>query len=867
MIPSRSAGLSASEVVESRRLHGTNIITPPREQSPWALLFDKFRDPVIKVLLAAAVLSLAIGFVQHDFTESVGIICAIILATCVGFFFERDAQRRFRRLNKVNDDIPVTVLRDGAMQRVPRCEVVVGDIVVVESGETVPADGQLIEAVSLKVDESSLTGEPETDKTADPAHFDPEATYPSDRVLRGTTVADGYGRFVVTAVGDATEAGRVTEQAAVLSDEPTPLSRQLARLSRFIGRIGISLAAAIFGIMLGKAFFFGGLLEQDWLAVSQQVLHFFMISVAIIVMAVPEGLPMSITLSLAMSMRRMLKTNNLVRKMHACETMGAVTVICTDKTGTLTRNRMHVCELVRYDALLDPDFAEIVAANSTAFLDAEGRILGNPTEGALLLWLRGQGFDYEVLRAGAQIVDRLTFSTERKYMATIVRSGVSGRKLLCVKGAPEIVRTLCRDDGLTAKVAQQLADFQSRAMRTLAVAWAETDADSCGEAIARGGLSFSGVAAIADPVRDDVPAAVQQCLSAGIAVKIVTGDTSATACEIARQIGLWDDSADGDRSRMTGAEFAAASDEELLARVQDLKVLSRARPLDKLRLVRLLQQRGEVVAVTGDGTNDAPALNFAHVGLSMGSGTSVAKDASDITLLDDSFSSIATAVMWGRSLYRNIQRFVLFQLTINFAAIVICFAGAVFGTEMPLTVVQILWVNIIMDTLAAMAMASLPPDPRVMADRPRPRDEFIITRPMARTIFVCGGAMVVVLLGLLGWWSYGGAEFSVQQLTVFFSAFVFMQFWNMFNAKGFETHRCVFASWKGCREFLLILLVIGIGQVLIVSFGGQIFRTVPLSLREWVFIVGLTSLFALGGEAVRSLRRKCFSDRDRKTKR
>lgn len=849
-------GLTSEQAAESRRLHGVNVITPAAEDSAWRLFADKFRDPLIRVLLVAALLSFGIAVVERDFLEPVGILCALVLATCVGFVFEWDAMRRFRRLNRVNDEQPVKVLRDGAVCEIPRREVVVGDAVFVESGEMVPADGELVEAVSLAVDESTLTGEPQVEKTTRPECFDPEATYPSNAVLRGTTVADGYGRFVVTAVGDATEAGRVTEQATVRHDAPTPLQCQLARLSRYIGWLGIVLSVGIFVLLLLKSFFTGALLAGGWLHALQQVLHIFMVSVALIVMAVPEGLPMSITLSLAMSMRRMLKTNNLVRKMHACETMGAVTVICTDKTGTLTQNRMHVCGLVRYDALSDPEFAEVVAANSTAFLDAEGRILGNPTEGALLAWLRSRGFDYEPLRAGAQIVDRLTFSTERKYMATIVRSGVSGRKLLCVKGAPEIVRALCRDDGLCAQVAQQLADFQSRAMRTLAVAWSETDADTCEEAVARGGLTFSGVAAIADPVRDDVPAAVQRCLSAGIAVKIVTGDTSATACEIARQIGLWDDSADGDRNRMTGAEFAAASDGELLARVQDLKILSRARPLDKQRLVRLLQQCGEVVAVTGDGTNDAPALNFAHVGLSMGSGTSVAKDASDITLLDDSFSSIATAVMWGRSLYRNIQRFVLFQLTINFAAIVICFAGAVFGTEMPLTVVQILWVNIIMDTLAAMAMASLPPDPGVMADRPRPRDEFIITPAMARTIFVCGGLMVVALLGLLGWWSCGGAELSVRQLTVFFSLFVFMQFWNMFNAKGFETRRCVFASWKGCREFFLILLAIGFGQFLIVRFGGEVFRTVPLSLREWAFVVGASSLLALGGEVVRSLRRK-----------
>ena len=860
MITFDPRGLSPSEVAESRRLHGDNLITPPREEPAWRLLADKFRDPIIRILLLAAVLSLAVGFVHRDFTESAGIICAIVLATCVGFAFEWDARRRFRRLNRVNDDVPVRVMRGGVMCEIPRREVVVGDLIVIESGEEVPADGELVEAVSLKIDESTLTGEPEVDKTVDEAHFDPESTYPSNVVLRGTRVADGYGRLVAAAVGDATEAGRVTEQALAENDQPTPLDRQLMRLSRLIGRVGIALAAAIFCIMMGKSLLSGDLLQRDWLGIVQQVLHGFMLSVAIIVMSVPEGLPMSITLSLAMSMRRMLKTNNLVRRMHACETMGAVTVICTDKTGTLTQNRMQVEELVRYDALPDSDFAEIVAANTTAFLDGEGRILGNPTEGALLLWLRGRGEEYESLRAGAQIVDRMTFSTERKFMATLIRSGVSGRRLLCVKGAPEIVRSMCRADGRDAAVAERLAGFQSRAMRTLAVAWCETDAATCAGAVAAGGLSFSAVAAISDPVRADVPAAVRRCLDAGIAIKIVTGDTPATACEIARRIGLWNDAADGDRNRMTGAEFAAAGDDELLERVQELKILSRARPLDKQRLVRLLQRRGEVVAVTGDGTNDAPALNLADVGLSMGSGTSMAKDASDITLLDDSFASIATAVMWGRSLYRNIQRFVLFQLTINFVAIAICFVGSLFGRDMPLTVVQILWVNIIMDTFAAMAMASLPPAAEVMADRPRPRDEFIITPAMRRTIGACGGAMAAVLLAMLGWWRMtGGGEPTVRQLTLFFSAFVFMQFWNMFNAKGFEAHHSVFSHWRGCREFLLILAAIGVGQVAIVELGGEVFRTVPLSLREWALVIGATSIFAFAGEIVRAWRRKLFA--------
>ena len=856
MIDYNPKGLTQQQVAESRQRHGDNIITPPKDDSAWKLFIEKFKDPIIQVLLFAAVLSLAIAFVEKNFTESIGIICAIILATCVGFWFEWDAMRRFRRLNRVNDDIPVKVVRDGAVCEVPRRDVVVGDLVCIESGETVPADGELVEAVSLSINESTLTGEPSVDKTTDETHFDADATYPSNAAMRGTTVVDGYGRMVVTAVGDHTEAGRVTEQSTIESDEQTPLNRQLTRLSRLIGKLGIGLSCAIFCVMLGKAIFAGHLLEGDWLQISQQVLHIFMISVAIIVMAVPEGLPMSITLSLAMSMRRMLKTHNLVRKMHACETMGAVTVICTDKTGTLTQNKMHVGELVRYDELSEQELAEIIALNSTAFLDSEGKIIGNPTEGALLEWMRGRGESYEWLREGATIVDRLTFSTERKYMATIIESGISGRRILCVKGAPEIVRAMSLPDGRDEEVSERLLAFQNRAMRTLGIAWRECAEEDVLQAVEAGGLRFAAVAAISDPVREDVPAAVGRCLGAGIAIKIVTGDTPATAREIARQIGLWNDAVDGERNHMTGTEFAAMSDEELLDRVGELKIMSRARPLDKQRLVRLLQQRGEVVAVTGDGTNDAPALNFANVGLSMGSGTSVAKDASDITLLDDSFASIATAVMWGRSLYRNIQRFVLFQLTINFAAIVICFVGAIFGTDMPLTVVQILWVNIIMDTFAAMAMASLPPNPEVMRDKPRPRNEFIITPAMARTLFTCGGVMVVVLLGMLFYWSFGCGEMTVRELTLFFSTFVFMQFWNMFNAKGFETRHSVFKDWHGCREFFLILLAIAVGQVLIVEFGGAVFRTVPLSWGEWAAVIGATSLIAFGGEAVRALRRR-----------
>jgi len=855
-------GLSEQEAAESRRLHGSNVITPPKEDSAWKLLAEKFRDPIIRILLVAALLSLAIACVEGNFTEPVGILCAIVLATGVGFWFERDAMQRFRRLNRVNDDIPVKAMRDGSIREIPRRDVVVGDVIHIENGDTVPADGTLVEAVSLHVDESTLTGEPVTEKTVDPTLFDPEAPYPSNAVMRGTIVTDGYGVFVVTAVGDASEAGRVTEQAAAPNDEQTPLDRQLIRLSRLIGRAGIGLAATIFAVMLVKSYLAGVFSDGTWLETSQELLHIFMVSVAIIVMAVPEGLPMSITLSLAMSMRRMLRTNNLVRKMHACETMGAVTVICTDKTGTLTRNRMSVREIVHFDELPLHAFAETIAANSTAFLDREGQIIGNPTEGALLDWLSQRGEDYAALRENAAIVDRMTFSTERKYMATIVESGISGRRLLYVKGAPEIVRTLCIPDGRDEEVDARLLRYQNRGMRTLGIAWGETGSDHCEEAVAQHALRFSAIAAIADPVREDVPAAVKQCLDAGIAIKIVTGDTAATAREIAREIGLWDDACDRDaRCCMTGNEYASLDCGDAEDRAGSIRIMSRARPLQKHRLVQMLQKRGEVVAVTGDGTNDAPALKSADVGLSMGSGTAVAKDASDITLLDDSFASIATAVMWGRSLYRNIQRFVLFQLTINFAAIVICFVGALIGRDLPLTVVQILWVNIIMDTFAAMAMASLPPDPEVMRDKPRSNDEFIITPAMACTLFSCGAVIIAVLLGMLCRWSIAGGPDN-HRLTVFFTTFVFLQFWNMFNARGFETRHSVFSFWKGCREFFMTLAAIAVGQILIVEFGGEVFRTEPLELHEWLQIIGCTSLLAVGGEIVRAWRRK----RARRTK-
>lgn len=858
-------GLSDQEVIESRNKNGINLLTPPKRPSMWKLYWEKFQDPVIRILLVAAVFSLAISVFENEYAETIGIFFAIFLATGIGFYFEYDANKKFDLLNAVGEEIPVTVIRNGKIREIPRKEIVVGDIVILNTGEEVPADGKLLEAVSLQVNESTLTGELMVAKSTDEAHFDKEATYPSDEVMRGTTITDGHGIMRVERVGDATEIGKVARQATEQSQEQTPLNIQLSRLASLIGKAGFTIAILTFIIFTSKDLYeylsVTAVTDwHQWLDIARIVLKYFMMAVTLIVVAVPEGLPMSVSLSLALNMRRMLKTNNLVRKMHACETMGAITVICTDKTGTLTQNLMQV-----YDAKLDESRADVIAegisANSTAFLeekDGKPNGVGNPTEIALLLWLNGKGKDYMSLREAAKVVNQLTFSTERKYMATLVESPVIGKRVLYVKGAPEIVMGKCN---LSAEQIEannrQLLEYQNKAMRTLGLAYrvvsdeAETD---CATLVAEGGLTFLGIFAISDPIRPDVPAAVERCQSAGISIKIVTGDTPGTATEIARQIGLWKPE-DTERNRITGVEFAALTDEEALDRVLDLKVMSRARPMDKQRLVQLLQQKGAVVAVTGDGTNDAPALNHAQVGLSMGTGTSVAKEASDITLLDDSFNSIATAVMWGRSLYKNIQRFIVFQLTINVVALLSVLLGAFFGSELPLTVTQMLWVNLIMDTFAAMALASIAPSADVMNEKPRRRSDFIITPTMRNHIFGVGLAFLVLLMGALAYFNNLSGGMNTHHLTMFFTLFVMLQFWNLFNASVFGTNHSVFKDANHAKGMLSVAAIILVGQIIIVTFGGKVFRTEPLSVAEWLYIVGGTSFVLWIGEASRAVKR------------
>ena len=845
-------GLGDAQVEASRSQHGENVLTPPRRTSYWKLYLDKYHDPIIQILLVAALVSLLLAFIERDFMETLGIILAVVIATTVGFYFECDAARRFNVLTAMNEDQRVKVRRNGRVTEVKRREVVVGDIILVEVGDEIPADAQLVEAVNLQVDESSLTGEPLTTKSIDATKEGNEA-YPPNVILRSTMVMNGRGTAVVTAVGDATEIGKVAQKSTESTSVKTPLNIQLDKLAKLISKIGTIVSVAAFVIFLVHDILTNSIWHgNDYFGMMHIVLNYFMMAVTLIVMAVPEGLPMAVTLALALNMRRMLKSNVLVRKLHASETMGAVTVICTDKTGTLTQNKMRVDHITPANPS-DPNSELLLnvamAVNSTAELDGEN-VVGNPTEGALLLWLRDHDKHYATLRQQYKVVSQQPFSTEKKYMLTTVDMG--DKTMTFVKGAPEIVLNMCTPDAPERQRAEEgLAHYQQQAMRTLAFAYATGDEP----------FTLQGVVAISDPVRPDVPPAVAECQRAGIQVKVVTGDTSATAIEIARQIGVWP--AHGEREEatwhITGAEWASLSDEEAFKRCMALRVMSRARPTDKQRLVEMLQRHGEVVAVTGDGTNDAPALNHAHVGLSLGSGTSVAKQASDITLLDDSFHAIANAVMWGRSLYKNIQRFLYFQLVVNLSALLLVLGGSIIGTEMPLTVTQILWVNLIMDTFAAMALASLPPSHEVMRNKPRRDTDFIISRPMARGILFCGMVFFLGMFMFLIWCERHGAGsvVDVHELTLFFTTFVMLQFWNLFNAKSLGSDYSAFRYFWRDGGLVLVLALVFIGQWIIVTFGGKMFRTLPLSFEEWGAITVGTSVVLWAGELWRAWKRWC----------
>ena len=864
-------GLTDEQVKQSREQHGKNVLTPPQRTSLWKLYLDKYRDPIIQILLVAAFVSLILAFIEKNFMETIGIFVAVFLATTVGFYFERDAAKKFNLLTALSEEQPVKVRRNGKVMEIPRHDVVVGDVVLVEVGDEVPADGELIVCNDLQMNESTLTGEPVTEKSLEGGG---DGAYPRNVILRSTMVMNGRGEFVVTAVGDATEIGKVAKKSTEQTSVETPLHMQLDKLAKMISKVGSVVSVAAFFIFLIHDILtnpaWGG---KDYFYMAEIVLKYFMMAVTLIVMAVPEGLPMAITLSLALNMRRMLKSNNLVRKLHACETMGAVTVICTDKTGTLTQNKMQVSalELKQGDeALLDT----AIALNSTAELN-DGKPIGNPTESALLLWLDAQGKDYEELRKQVNVLKQLPFSTERKMMATLAE--VDGETYLFVKGAPEIVMKKCIiEDRMQKQTAEELDEWQHKAMRTLAFAYKKietsimrTSRTSTAEVVAlldANDLQLQAIAAIADPIRPDVPAAVQECRHAGIEVKVVTGDTAATALEIGKQIGVFEDEpenigADGsmtslDQQMITGEQWEALSDEEAYERAKDIRVMSRARPTDKQRLVAMLQKRGEVVAVTGDGTNDAPALHYAHVGLSLGSGTSVAKEASDMTLLDDSFKSIANAVMWGRSLYRNLQRFLFFQLVVNVAALLLVLGGSVIGTEMPLTVTQILWVNLIMDTFAALALASLPPSHEVMKDKPRKASDFIINKSIGFGILFCGIIFFLVMFALLVYCERRGkGGVDVHELTMFFTTFVMIQFWNLFNAKALMSHHTAFRHFLKDKGMILVLVLVLVGQWIIVTFGGEMFRTTPLSLHEWLFIIGSTSVVLWVGELWRAFKR------------
>ena len=866
-------GLTPQQVAENRKKYGENILTPPEKDPLWRQFLEKFREPLIIILLVAGLLSVGIACYEHYgldkggevFFEPVGIFVAIMLATGLSFYFEWQANKEFAILNQVNDDEPVEVIRQGNTTMIPRRELVVEDVVVLNIGMEVPADAVLLTSTSLQIDESTLTGEPICHKSERPEEADPDATYPTNQVMKGTKVMEGHAICRVTAVGDHTAQGKVFEAVQIDNSIRTPLDEQLGQLGKWITVVSYIVAT---GIVVGRIVAYLTAMDHfQWIDFTAYMLQTFMIAVTLIVVSVPEGLPMTVTLCLAYSMRRMLKSNNLVRKMHACETMGATTVICTDKTGTLTENQMRVDEMKLYGTTDADIVAEGLAVNATASLDysksGEPAVLGNPTEGALLLWLHSQGNDYRTIRLQTTTLAELPFSTEHKFMATVVESVArKGQRILYVKGAPEIVFAMCQTaDVERREIDQQLAVYQQRAMRTLGFAYQILEPGAplpiVNHKLQASCLHFIGIAAIADPVRSDVPQAINECMEAGIKVKIVTGDTPGTAREIARQIGLWNDH-DTDQSIITGPEFEALSDEEVRLRVEQLKIIARARPMDKRRLVEALQKNGEVVAVTGDGTNDAPALRAAHVGLSMGDGTSVAKEASDITIIDNSFSSIGKAVMWGRSLYQNIQRFLLFQLTVNVTACLLVLFGAFMDTESPLTVTQMLWINLIMDTFAAMALASLPPSHAVMKDKPRNRYKSILTKEMLREIVGVGLFFFLLLLTMLFAFQHtditsltdflqlqlsNKRHISAYELTLLFTVFVMTHFFYLFNARAFGSHRSAL-HFKGCKGLITIVVIIFVGQVAMVETPGfqKFFNVVSLRWTDWLIIIAGSSL-------------------------
>ncbi|NLB85924.1 MAG: calcium-translocating P-type ATPase, PMCA-type [Bacteroidales bacterium] len=951
-------GLTEKEIEASRLLHGDNLITNLKKSSAIKLLLEKFNDPLIKILLFAALISLGIGFIDNQFIETIGIFFAVFLATGIGFWFEFDANKKFDILNLVNNDSLVKVIRNGIITEIRKRDIVVGDYIILSVGDEVAADGILIESVSLLVDESSLTGEPSVNKGLKHSDFDKENTFPFNKVLRSSKVLDGSGIFIVQAVGNNTEYGKLAKSSVEISNIKTPLNIQLEKLAKLIGIVGSGLAVLIFLTLFFKdlflknivlsfeqAYFFislivfllifslklwspyfsslkevvfkkkSGFLEKiksiknlklffialavlilsilvsfifdfhvfdksSWIDIhtASKILQYFMIAITLIVVTVPEGLPMSVNLSLALSMRNMLKSNNLVRKMQATETMGACTVICTDKTGTLTKNQMEVVEAVFYGKeVFDFDIndekllflKENISANSTANLDYSDKTkikgVGNPTETALLLWLEKLNCSYQNIRSSTRLIEQLSFSTDRKFMASIIFSPVLNKKVLYVKGASEIVFNLSKnvhcEKGVRPSyecsdiIGEIMAKNHSQALRTLGFAYEIIEDNNPrieANNLINHNLTFIGFVGIADPIREDVKEAVDICKAAGIDIKIVTGDTYGTAFEIAKKIGLIENNF-GKDVILSGDEFRNFTDEELMGKLKNLKILCRAKPLDKKRLVQLLQNSGEIVAVTGDGTNDAPALNFAHVGLSMGSGTAVAKEASDITIMDDSFKSIGSAVLWGRTLYQNIQRFIVFQLSINLVAMLIVFVGSIFGHEIPLTITQMLWINLIMDTFAAGAFASLPPNKNVMFNKPRQNSEFIINKKMKNNIFITGFVFVAVLLVLLFYFNDKQGNISIYNLSLFFTSFVMLQFWNMFNVKALFTGKSSLKSLFKSKGFLIVLFAILIGQVLIVEFGGKMFRTVPISLKDWLIIFGLSSLVLWVGEIKRAI--------------
>lgn len=832
-------GLNPEQVEKSRSTYGTNSFVRQSHESLAKRIWDASTEPMLVMLIFAAIITLAVNITryftggEYNFLECVGIFAAIALSVVITIITEGKSAKAFEALNKINEDTLIKVIRNGEPQLITQKEIVVGDIIMIETGDKIVADGRLFSSNDLSVDESALTGESLPVKKD--AEFVCQKSTPvaerANMLYSGCFVSAGNGQMLVTGVGNDTEFGQIAQELSSIEKTTTPLQEKLDKLGKQITVLGASAAAIVFAIEVLQ-FVMNGQLNLDTVSDA------FITSIVLIVAAVPEGLPTIVAVSLALNIIKMSKENALVKKMIACETIGCVNIICSDKTGTLTENRMTVQKIYTGGELIDPEqlkdemLLKNYCINSNANIseeDGSWSFIGNPTEGSLLAAAAKAGVDYQELRHAADIVRVFPFSSQNKDMSTIVRE--NGKEILYVKGNPEKIISLCT--GISEEEKEKnfhlMEEFQNKAGRLLAFAHKELEGQYNDEEQdeVEQGLIYDGFVVISDPLSPDVYKSIRNCRSAGIEVKMLTGDNIRTARAIANELHMLDD----DHIAVEAADIEKLTDEELKEALKKIQVIARSTPLVKMRVVKLLKEQGNVVAVTGDGINDAPAIKHADVGIAMGiAGTDVTKEASDMVLLDDSFSTIIKAVQWGRGIYENFKRFIQFQLTVNVSSVVVVICSILAGFSAPFTALELLWINIIMDGPPALTLGLEPIRPDLLKHKPTRRNENIISKKMLLRIFV-NGIFISVIFMLQHFKNFLGAV-PEEEATVLFTLFVLFQLFNAFNCRELDDTP-MFKNLLKNKLMLGVFLLVLILQGIITQFGAAVFETVPLSAAMW----------------------------------